>query len=88
MEKLKILIEEKLFQCEYVSLITDIWTNVVMANFIGLAMSLINKFFEREIIVVDLSGMPGPHNAEFIKEAILDMISKFKFDKNKLTSMF
>ena len=59
-----------------------------MADFIGLAMSLINKFFEREIIVVDLSRMPGPHNAEFIIKAISDMIKKFKFDKNKLTSMF
>ena len=73
LEKLKILIEEKLVQCEYFSLITDIWTNLVMADFIGLAMSLTNKFFEREIIVVDLSRMPGPHNAEFIKKAILDM---------------
>ena len=56
-----------------------------MHDFIGLAVCVINNFFERKILILDITKMPGnSHNAENIKEAIEAMINKFEFDKSKI----
>ena len=48
-----------------------------MHDFIGLAVCVINNFFERKILILDITKMPGnSHNAENIKEAIEAMINK------------
>jgi hypothetical protein len=57
MDKLHSTINEKLVDAENICLITDIWTNKQMFDFIGIAACKINMFFEREFIVIDMMLM-------------------------------
>ncbi len=77
MDKLHLTINEKLVDAENVCLITDIWTNKQMFDFIGIAASKINMFFDREFIVIDMMLMPGNHCAEHIQTAVQDVINKY-----------
>ena len=50
----------------------------------GLAASITNCYFEKEIIVIGMMLMPGNHSAEFIKEAIEKLVNRYEFDKSKI----
>lgn len=69
-------IEKRLQAAETICLITDLWTNKQNDDFIALCGVITNKFFEREILVVDMIPMLGAsHTAENIKAAIEKMVS-------------
>jgi hypothetical protein len=84
MNKLHLVINEKLVDAENVCLITDIWTNKQMFDFIGIAACKINVFFEREFFIIGMMLMPGDHCAEHIQEALQDAINKYDFDFSKI----
>lgn len=79
------IIEKKLQSAVSICLISDIWTNKQMLDFLGLAANLVYKNLEREELVVGLSSMIGRHNAENIKAAIELVINRFQFDKSKIS---
>ena len=57
-----------------------------MHDFNGVAACLMSPSFKRKIIVIDMSLMPGSHNAENIKESIETTINKFEFNKAKIVA--
>ena len=70
-----------------ICLISDIWTNKQMLDFMGLAANIINSNFERETIVIGMILMPGNHCAENIKLAIESIVNDYSFDKSKLSGI-
>ena len=84
MSILKSEINAKLQNAVCITLITDIWTNKQMIDFIGLAACLVNSDFQKEILVIDMIKMSGAHNHLNIKNAIETMVNKFDFDKSRL----
>ena len=81
-------INDKLVESEFMALISDIWTNRTMFDFMGLAASLINSDFEREILVIGIMIMPGNHCAEMIQEAIESLVNKYDLDSLKIIGIF
>ena len=53
-----------------------------MLDFMGLAASYTDKFYEKHVIVIGMVLMPGNHSAEYIKETIETLINRYKFDKS------
>jgi hypothetical protein len=82
------VIDQKLDNALTITLITDIWTNKIMADFIGLAAVIVNKFKEREFFVIGMMGMPGNHTAENVKYAIEHLVNNYKFNKLKCHGIF
>ena len=79
----------KIFEQAYsVCLISDIWTNKQMLDFMGIAANIITNQFEKQTIVIGLELMPGSHNAENIKLAIENIVNKYKFNKLILSGMY
>ncbi len=88
MEKLCKIIEEKLENALVITLIVDIWTNKIGADYIAVAASTLDSCWVHEVFTVGMMLMPGPHNAENIKIAIEVIINKYeKFDKSKIQSV-
>ena len=58
----------KLKEASLVWLITDIWTNKSNVDFIALGASLINEYFEKEILIINMWPMSGTHAIENIKK--------------------
>ena len=85
--KLRDLLEKKLQTAASVCLITDIWTNNSMSDYIALIAFTMSANFDRQMMVLDMMRMPGAHNAENIKHAIESMINKFDFNKTKIKSV-
>jgi hypothetical protein len=77
-------IQEKLVESESICLITDIWTNKQMLDFIAVSANIIFKTFEKETIVIGMMKMPGPHNAENIKICVEQIVNEYDFDKSKV----
>lgn len=46
-----------------ICLISDIWTNKQMLDFMGVAAAVVKPNFEREFVVIELELMSGSHNA-------------------------
>ena len=80
-------LEEKLSNAKVVHLITDIWTNKVMADFLALAVKIVNQNGQSELAVIGMSSMEGDHTAESIKATIEDIINGLKFGKNTVKSI-
>ena len=87
MSKLKKKIEVKLNSAYRVFLITDIWTNKQMLDFIAVSANIIYENFDKETLVIGMMKMPGPHNAENIKICVEDIINEYNFDKTKVDGM-
>ncbi len=66
-------IEAKLEKALTICLITDIWMNRIMADFIGLI--IVNENFKQELIVFGMNSMAGNHTAENIKKEIEFLIN-------------
>ena len=77
-------IENRLDAAYSICLIVDIWTNEPNVDFIALGAFCINSNFERELIIINMMEMPGPHTAEVIKDATEQMVNQFEFDKSKI----
>ena len=56
-------------------------TKKVMADFIGLAAVIINEELQQEFLIIGMDGMAGNHIAENIKEAIENLVNRYKFNK-------
>jgi len=69
-------IEKKLEESISMSLITDIWTNKVTADFLALAALIVNKFKKQELIVLGMKPMNGNHTAESFKIAVEDIVNE------------
>jgi nitrogen regulatory protein PII-like uncharacterized protein len=82
--ELSLVIGDKLFESEYISLISDIWTNFQMRDFMGAAASLIDDSFNRQILMIGVIIMPGNHCAEHIKKALETIVNEYDFDKSRI----
>ena len=82
------LIGRKLVAAKRISLIADIWTNVQMSDYMGLAASLTYSLTQRETIVIGfkrmLNGDTAGHTGENIKLTIESIINEFDFNKDKI----
>lgn len=76
MNILKTIINDKLRSCEYVNLITDIWTNFSTVDYLALGANLINQTFKRDTLMIGMIEMDGRHTAENIKIAIEKIINQ------------
>ncbi len=81
-------IGKKLESAKYISLIADIWTNVRMSDYMGLAASLTYNLTQRETLVIGFRRMINAskvgHTAENIKVTIESIINEFTFNKQKI----
>ena len=77
-------IGELLVNSESVCLISDIWTNKQMLDFMGLVACTIDSFFQRQFIVIGMCLMPGNHCAENIKKAVEVLVNRYDFDYSKI----
>ena len=84
MELLYEAINEKLVDAVSVCLVSDIWTNKQMLDFLVLSANIINNNFEKKAIVIGMMLMPGNHCAENIKIAIEELVNRYSFDKSKI----
>jgi hypothetical protein len=87
MKMLKKKIEAKLESSARICLLTDIWTNKQMLDFIAVSANLIFENFDKETVVIGMMKMPGPHNAENIKFCVEKIVNKYKFEKSKVDGM-
>ncbi|RNA27693.1 zinc finger BED domain-containing 4-like [Brachionus plicatilis] len=78
-------ISSKLNKALTICLISDIWTNPQMVDFLGLAVNLMYQKFVKEILVIGMVQMDGSHCAENIKAAIERIINNYNFDKSKIS---
>jgi len=83
-KNLKVKIELKLQEGFSITLIVDIWSSHQMADFIGLCACIIDKYFNKKLLVLGFTRMPGPHTAENIKIAIESIVNQYNFDKSKI----
>ena len=74
-------IQNVLKESAYIAIISDIWTNKQMLDFMGLAVCVIDHKFQKKTLVIGMKLMPGAHNAENIAFAIQDLINAYTFDK-------
>ena len=84
MNKLKEALNTKLENAASVCLISDIWTNKSMLDFMGLAVNIIDSSFNKKTLVIGMMLMPGNHCAEYIKEAIEALVNNYDFNKSKI----
>ena len=65
-EQMKKIIDSELSKAKTISLITDIWTNKIMADYLALACIYIDKNYKEKLLVLCLSEMDGNHFAYII----------------------
>ncbi len=75
-------IQNVLKESAYISIISDIWTNKQMLDFMGLAVCVIDHKFQKKTLVIGMKLMPGAHNADNIAIAIQNLVNAYTFDKN------
>ena len=71
-------IEEEFSEVVSISLMSDIWTNKLMLDIMGVAFNLINAKFQKKTIVVGMMVMPGNHNAENIAAALMTLVNRYQ----------
>ena len=69
-----------------ISIITDIWTNKQLKDFIAVAAKIIDEKFNKELLVIGLIRMSGRHCAENVKQGVESIVNKYSFDKSKISS--
>ncbi len=55
-----------------------------MLAFMGLVAVVINKHFEKELVIIRIIKMPLRHCAEDIKKAIKTIVNSYEFDYSKV----
>ncbi len=86
-QHLESVIATKLQSAHSIHIITDIWTSNTMADFEAAGAVLTYENLRRELIVIGMERMWGPHTAENIKDALQTLINKYEFDKPKIRSV-
>ena len=84
MNLLKERIQEKLVEAQSICLVTNIWTNKQMLDFIAVSANIISKTFEKDTLVIGIKSMPGRHNVENIKISVEEIVNEYDFDKSKV----
>ena len=84
LELLRNEIKKKLNEAKSICLISDVWSNKQMLAFMGLVAVVINKHFEKELVVIGMIEMPLRHCAEDIKKAIETIVNSYEFDYSKI----
>ena len=77
-------IQSKLRNSQFVFLMTDLWTDFQMTDFIALAALIVDQDWNKEFLILDMKEMEGKHNAENVQNAIEKIVNKFDFDKSKI----
>ena len=85
MKNLHEKILSKLTQAKSISLITDIWTNDQLRDFIAVAASVIDEHFKKDVIIIGFARMIGNHCAENVKVGVENIVNSYKFDKSKIS---
>ena len=78
------LLNTRLNQAETISLVTDIWTNTIMADFLGLIAYVTFEFGFSETFVIGMANLKGKHESENIQKAIELIVNQYDFDRNKI----
>ena len=86
MQQINEAILVKLEKSISISLITDIWTNKQMKDFIAVNANIIDEKFNKELLVIGFSRMSGRHCAENVKEGVEGVVNNYTFDKSKISS--
>lgn len=82
------LIDSKLNSALSICLIIDIWTSVIMSDYIGLSASLRYESSQKEVIVIGFERMTGRHTAQNVKSAIEKILNSYSFDKKKISGNY
>ncbi len=77
-------VNQKLAEAVSFCLVTDFWSSVAVVLFLDLAPMIINDKFIKEIIVIGLTEIRLPQNAENVKKAIESIINGLNFNKIKI----
>ncbi len=57
-----------------------------MKDFIAVAANIINEKFNKELLVMGFTRMPGRHKAQNVKLGGESIVNKYAFDKSKISS--
>jgi len=68
-----------------ITLVLDIWTNSVMADFLGLAAILTYDIGHKDLLIIGLGRMKGNHDADSIRTTVQGLINAYDFDTSKIT---
>lgn len=85
---LRKFIDNILNKATYITLVVDIWTNAVMADFLGLAAVVTYEIGHKELVIIGLGKMKGFHDAGSIKKTIESLVNVYSFDKKKISCKF
>ena len=85
MKSLHEKILSKLTHAQSIGLITDIWTNDQLRDFIAVAASVIDDNFKKDVIIIGFARMIGNHCAENVKTGVENIVNSYQFDKSKIS---
>lgn len=60
-----------------ISLTSDIWTSMASDSYYGITAHFIDKDWQLQSIILDISSMPQPHTGEIIKDTLLTVATDF-----------
>ena len=80
-EMMKDEIDNRLSKGLTIWLVAGIWTSKVIADFLAVAVLILNKCFEREFMVSGMKQMSGDHTAENVKVVLAGIINDYEFNK-------
>ena len=83
-ENLHSLLNTRLIQAETISLVTDIWTNTVMADFLGLIAYVTYELGYSEILVIGMANLKCKHESENIQRTVEHIVNQYDFDTKKI----
>ena len=78
------LLNTRLNQAEIISFVTDIWTNTIMADFLGLIAYVTFEFGFSEIFVIGIAKFKDKHESENIQKAIELIVNQYYFDRKQI----
>lgn len=80
------------FMCQEaisIALMPDGWKQPSLTlEFLGLGAFIINKSFEKRLLVLGLTDISRGHTAEKTREAIENIVNRYNFDKSKIRGIY
>ena len=86
-DSLEIFLDSKLKNASAITIICDNWSDNSMRSYLALAVFSVDKLFLKIFFILGIEEVKGKHGAENLQEAILAILSKFRFDKNLIKSV-
>jgi len=81
---LKNEINRRLNRATTISLVVDIWTNCIMADYLGLAAVLSYELGHRDVLIIGFGRMQGYHDSVNIKKMVEELVNVYDFNKKKI----